>query len=337
MNNSSSLNLQRASLYTDFQGLNELKRGARDHSREALTEVAKQFEAIFMQMMLKSMRDASQVDGLLDSQQGDVYTDMYDKQLTNNLSGQGGGMGLADVIVRQLEQTLPPEERAQQDEGGQERLSQLSALPPRGDAAFSLLPPSSKEVKREEERVEAISSELSLDEAVQEPVEPQFATTEDFVHQLLPLAQKAGKALGLDPDLLLAQAALETGWGKKVIRSSVDGSNSYNLFNIKADERWDGDAIAKQTLEFRGGVAQRERASFRAYSGYEESFNDYVSFLRSNPRYQEALQQVGDPHRYLTELHRAGYATDPDYVTKIERILERDIFSDDALLALKTR
>ena len=137
---------------------------------------------------------------------------------------------------------------------------------------------------------------------------------------LAPYAEKAAERLGVDAKALLAQAALETGWGKAVI-CHPDGTSSNNLFNIKADGRWDGERVAKQTLEYRQGVAAKEMAQFRSYSSLEESFNDYADFLTGSPRYADALKQGGDSAAYVEALQEAGYATDPAYAEKIKRIM----------------
>ena len=141
----------------------------------------------------------------------------------------------------------------------------------------------------------------------------------------MPIAEKVAGELGVDPKVLLAQAALETGWGKHVIQQGSD--SSYNLFNIKADSRWQGEQVQVSTLEYRDGVAQREQAAFRSYGSYEESFNDYVSFLKNSPRYQNALQQAANPFAYVDALQQAGYATDPEYSNKISRIYSGELIS----------
>ena len=131
--------------------------------------------------------------------------------------------------------------------------------------------------------------------------------------------------MGIDPAVLVAQSALETGWGKKVIQA--DQGSSFNLFGIKADGRWDGKAATVSTVEFRDGLAVLEKASFRAYDSLSGSFNDYVDFLKSNPRYQQALDKVSDNKEFLAELQDAGYATDPKYAEKILGILGRNNYS----------
>ena len=150
-------------------------------------------------------------------------------------------------------------------------------------------------------------------------------TPDDFVTHLWPMAEKAAASLGVEPKVLLAQAALETGWGHAVIRSS-DGRNSFNLFNIKSGPDWGGDSVVKSSLEFSNGVARQERSAFRSYTSYAESFSDYVNFIKSNPRYENALTEGGSAGNYLRELQLAGYATDPEYAQKIESIMSRAQF-----------
>ena len=292
--------------YTDLNGLAALKRGARDRSPEALRETARQFEALFLQMMLKSMRDAagSNEDSLLDNDQTRFYREMYDKQIALKLS-QGGGIGLADVVYRQLggepgtaaatasATVVPP--------GFSQRLAAVTAVP---------------------ESPSATATSVVSDQRVDwRPESPQ-----QFVEDLWPHARRAGKELGVNPGVLIAQAALESGWGKHQIRFG-DERPSFNLFGIKADGRWDGERVGVSTLEYRDGVAQRERAEFRAYESIGAAFDDYVDFIQSNPRYGEALAAAGSEQGYVTGLARAGYATDPRYADKILSILDRPEFS----------
>ena len=150
-----------------------------------------------------------------------------------------------------------------------------------------------------------------------------FSSSEAFSQQLYPAARQAASMLGVDPRLLLSQAALETGWGQRMI-SGNRGENSFNLFGIKADASWQGPKVWVDTLEYRDGVAVRERAAFRAYGSYEESFADYARFIREQPRYQEALRQAGTPRGYIQALQQAGYATDPDYARKVMAIYRGD-------------
>jgi flagellar protein FlgJ len=148
---------------------------------------------------------------------------------------------------------------------------------------------------------------------------PAFATQAEFLDTLRPHAEAAGRRLGVDADLLLAQAALETGWGRGIIQHP-DGRSSHNLFGIKADGRWDGPRATVQTLEYEQGIAVRRQAPFRAYGSFAESFRDYADFILGNDRYQPALAQAASPAGYMRALQEAGYATDPQYAEKVLRV-----------------
>lgn len=152
--------------------------------------------------------------------------------------------------------------------------------------------------------------------------ESPFASPAEFVERLWPHAQAAGKALGAPPGALIAQAALETGWGRS-IPSNADGGSSHNLFGIKADSRWEGSRVTHQTAEFRDGVLVKEPHRFRVYGSFEESFSDYARFLQVNPRYNKALDVTSDPGRFFDALQSAGYATDPGYARKLKSVLAR--------------
>jgi flagellar protein FlgJ len=154
------------------------------------------------------------------------------------------------------------------------------------------------------------------------PVDALGGNPEQFIEALWPVASEAAARLNLQPDALLAQAALETGWGKHVMKRGY--GSSHNLFGIKADQRWDGDKVQVSTLEYKDGVALKTRAAFRSYGSFADSFNDYVEFVSSNPRYAGALAASGDAKAYFRELQQAGYATDPAYAEKIARILDSE-------------
>lgn len=294
--------LSQSSSYTDMADLSRLRHQSQQDPRTALREVAKQFEGVFMQMVLKSMREASFGDPIFDSNQSELYRDMFDKQISLEMT-RGQGLGLADNLVRQLDQYLPP--------GGESSPLQRQPATTASLPAVSIAP-----------SVEARQHQAA---GAQKPrPDLAFEGPEDFVETLWPLARSAAKELDAAPEALVAQAALETGWGKYMLRHG-DGQPTFNLFNIKAGQNWQGDKVMKQTLEYRDGLPVQERAPFRAYSSLEESFNDYVTFLRSNPRYGEALQQSGSPEQFVRSLQRAGYATDPGYADKILDIMQRHV------------
>lgn len=314
--------IKNTAVYTDLNGLADLRREASQNSEQALEKTARQFEAMFVQMMLKTMREAGQGEGLFDSDQSNLYRDMYDKQLSLHLTSEGEGMGIAKMMVQQLKGIVPsqsPPEVSAPETGLQ--------VPQRGLTHFQLTPEAVIPVKAIAPGEAAAVVETSVDRSA-----INFDSPEQFVDSLAPYAVSAAQRLGVDPRALLAQAALETGWGKAVIRHP-DGSSSHNLFNIKADGRWDGDRVAKQTLEYRQDIATKEMAQFRSYDSLTHSFDDYANFLTTSPRYAEALKQVGDAERYVEALQEAGYATDPAYANKIKRILNSDVMAraDSAL------
>jgi len=290
--------LSSAGLYTDFSGLARLRSEASQKSPEANREVAQQFEALFLQSMIKAMRDASQMSDSTDGEQTRFYQEMFDKQIALDLS-RTGSLGLANALEQQFNgvSNLQLNNR-----GG--NYSSVNGFPV----------------------VTAAHNQPSQPVASWTP-----ATPEDFTRELWPHAVEAAKQLGVAPEVLVAQSALETGWGKKVIQhpqGQQQGHSSFNLFGIKADHRWQGERVTVDTLEFRDGIAQREKADFRAYESIADSMQDYVNFLNDNPRYQHALQNSADPASYLHELQKAGYSTDPEYASKIQAIINRESFDN---------
>jgi flagellar protein FlgJ len=281
--------VQTAALYNDFGTLAALRTEAQQRPGGAIGDVAGQFEALFVQMMLKSMREATMRSDLFSSSQLETYEQMYDQQLALELSKQGG-VGLRRILVEQL---------GGASSGPSLPATTLEAY--RGQALRTLQAPSEPPAARAQWRSDS----------------PQA-----FIDGLLPLAEDAARELGVAPRVLLAQAALETGWGRHIAGDSRGSSN--NLFNIKAGADWDGPAVRVSTLEYRDGVAQRESAAFRAYASRAESFADYVALINRSPRYQAARAAAADPAAYLQELQRAGYATDPAYADKVMDILTRD-------------
>ncbi|MEZ8346737.1 flagellar assembly peptidoglycan hydrolase FlgJ [Vibrio splendidus] len=277
--------------------------GEEGSEKEALTAAAKQFESIFTSMLFKSMRDANSSfkSDMLNSQNEQFYRQMQDDQMASELSASGS-LGLADMIVAQLSagQASDATEDKVRSEG------------------FDISLERPQYSGRSEEKVSEVQSAKSATamSAAKQPA--SFDSPESFVTSMKPYAEKAASALGVDSSLLLAQAALETGWGSKMIKNSLGNSN--NLFNIKADRSWKGDKVATQTLEFHGKTAVKESASFRSYSNFEDSFNDYVKFLNENPRYETALQHQGNSESFIKGIHQAGYATDPNYADKVLRV-----------------
>ena len=311
-----ALNTGIAQTSIDFQGLGELRRSANTNKtdQETLEQVASQFESMFVNMMLKSMRQASLADGIFDSSQSDMYQDMSDQQLAMDISSKGG-LGLRDVILRQLGGMMgtAPETTVTDDASASDTtLGNMNTVTVR-PALQSFDNPALLQQIIQAKPETTIRSATSSNELI-------FDSPTSFVQQLLPLAQQAADKLGTTAEVILSQAALETGWGQHLIKNS-EGGSSHNLFNIKADSRWQGERASTGTIEYRGGVAVREPAQFRAYDSYQDSFNDYVDFLQTQPRYQDALKHTSNPDKFIEGLHKAGYATDPDYADKIKKIM----------------
>ena len=283
----------------DIASLDKLRKQAVDGDKEgekaALTAAAKQFEAIFTSMLFKSMRDANSTfeSGLMDSQNQQFYRQMMDEQMSSELSSSGS-LGLADMIVAQLSTGSVENDNANNRS------------------------PDFEQMMKKVDGIRHERNQVDVPPAVNQSEPADFDSPESFVSSMKPYAEKAAQALGVDSSLLLAQAALETGWGQKMVNNSRGSSN--NLFNIKADRSWSGDKVATQTLEYHQGVPVKEQAAFRSYQSYEDSFNDYVRFLNKNPRYTTALGHGGNNEAFIHGIHQAGYATDPNYADKVLRV-----------------
>ncbi len=288
-----------ANTYTNLNGLAALKKDP--SSPQAIKAVAQQIDAMFLQMMLKSMRDAGAEVGESDSNEMGMYQDMFDKQIALNLS-QHQGLGLGAQLTRQLAAAA-----------GAAPASAAPAAPPTTSGLTTgALPGSSPAVDTEAggaQSAEAVTAN----------------SAGEFVNEVFPAIQRAAQTLGVSPLAMLAQAALETGWGRRMARTA-DGASSLNLFGIKADDGWTGPRVAAETVEFSGGVATQRRTAFRAYGSVEESVNDFARLLSSSPRYREALARGSDTQAYVQGIGRSGYATDPAYANKLNDILNSSTF-----------
>jgi flagellar protein FlgJ len=335
-------------VYNDFNGLAKLKQQAKKEAPEALKKAAQQFEAIFLSNILKEMRQAKLSEGLLDNDQSHFYNEMYDQQLALHLSGTPG-VGLADMIVKQLSpHHNSPKNTTHSPSDTPIQPSQSTSVASNNPSAYrpnplqtphnsinSTLPLTPGQATLRAYLAETDSShkiqvtpfQLNTPLPIRSQIHQSISSTTDFVTKLHPLAQKAAAKLGIDPKALLAQAALESGWGKAVIKHK-DGSSSYNLFNIKADKSWQGKQTRITTLEFEQGITKKVNAGFRAYSSYEESFNDYVDFIQNNPRYADALKKTAHTEHYMHELQQSGYASDPNYANKVIEIYHSDTINN---------
>ncbi|WP_347904723.1 flagellar assembly peptidoglycan hydrolase FlgJ [Pseudomonas purpurea] len=391
--------------YSDLNRLNQLKVGDKN-SDANMRKVAQEFESLFLGEMLKSMRSATEAlgkDNPMNTPAAKQYQEMYDQQLAVSMSREGGGIGLADVLMRQMSKNKPlaPGEAAALSAAHQQAakaavetpiaagtvgtngpLSRVNgqrplwasrainppqaelshrndvallnqrrlALPPKlADRLLAGLVPSASTTaintsalpQRSTVAADALIKgdwQAAKSYAVpsgrmqvygravaQPPLAPAkkaFSSSDEFVATMLPMAQQAADRIGVDPRYLVAQAALETGWGKSVMRQQ-DGSSSHNLFGIKAGRSWQGDSARAITSEFRNGAMVKETAEFRSYASYQDSFHDLVTLLQSNNRYQEVLKSADNPEQFVRELQKAGYATDPDYASKISQIAKQ--------------
>jgi peptidoglycan hydrolase FlgJ len=280
-----------SSLAADTQGLASLRRAAQDNSPEAIKTVAKQFEAVFMNMMLKSMREATPQDGMFDNDQTRLYTSMLDQQLSQTMATRG--IGLADVLARQLSaNAMTASQPAQTTSDNAGVSSSETGTPNPMDASVS--------------------------------VHAQSAQVQSFQNKLQAHAEEASRTTGIPAKFMLGQAALESGWGRKEILTA-DGSSSHNLFGIKAGPSWNGKTVDAVTTEYTNGVAQKRVQKFRAYDSYADSFRDYASLLRNNPRYQNVIANARDAAGFAQGLQQAGYATDPNYADKLTKIITQSL------------
>ena len=403
--------------YSDLNRLNQLKVGDKN-SDGNMRKVAQEFESLFLGEMLKSMRSATNAlgeDNPLNTQAAKQYQEMYDQQLAISMSREGGGIGLADVLMRQMSKNKPlaPGEAAAASAAKQEAaklavptpvaagtvgtdgpLSRVNgqrplwasravklpagvgegghandmalinqrrlALPPKlADRLLAGLVPSAtntaataatslNKVPTPQAATASIGSGsgplyngdwlASPNDAAASgrmqvygramaqiplaPAKKAFSSADEFVNTMLPMAKEAAERIGVDPRYLVAQAALETGWGKSVMRAQ-DGSSSHNLFGIKASSNWKGESARAITSEFRDGAMVKETAEFRSYASYKDSFHDLVTLLQTNNRYQDVVKSADNPEQFVRELQKAGYATDPNYASKISQIAKQ--------------
>jgi flagellar protein FlgJ len=342
----------------DLNGLNAIRQQSResdgDAKKAALTEAAQQFEAIFMKMLLSSMRKAQDVlesDSPFNSQSTKFYRDMHDQQMAVELSSNGS-LGLTDLIVRQL--------GGDSDNFKPNTILRNDGNLPNNNSANSNGINNNENIKANQQHNTLVEKMLGHNQPIlpdidvpfagqyQSPVtatnplpipsapftlktpdnlqtgvnnsspriEQRFDAPKDFVTALIEPAQKVQQTLGVPFQVVIAQAALETGWGQKIIKDQ-QGTSSHNLFNIKADSRWAGNKITKDTLEFEQGAMVKKAEPFRMYQSLNDSVDDYIKFLSQNDRYQGALQKVNDVEQFLHSLQKAGYATDPQYAEKI--------------------
>lgn len=330
----------------DLQGVQRLKHSAARDPSSGLEEASRQFEALFLQVMLKSMRDATPRSDLFSSQQSQFYESLMDQQWAQHLAGQG--FGLADHLTAQLRGQLPPGSDSRSD------FDELVAGIPRGE-------PVSLTGREVQVRGEGKTPDTEHQQLAAEPVADRHGVAEtrgamepgrdlrspwsenpwptaavgrnspasaanapghvrDFLDRMAEPAQRASEASGIPHELMLAQAALETGWGRHGI-ATADGRDSHNLFGIKAGGNWQGESTEVITHEYVDGRRLRLAQSFRVYESYEAAFADYARLLATNPRYAGVLN-AADAREAAVALQQGGYATDPRYADKLIGVMD---------------
>jgi len=335
----------------DIAGLDNLRKGAQKGERAALEKTAQEFEAIFIHMMLKSMRAADDVladeNSPFNSQQVKFYRDMQDQQMATDMASSGT-MGLSELLVQQLDPTgsgVTPASVVRKggnlsdflggardghnavnntesnSAGDQSLLNKLSQLQMRSASAAS-----GSDAAGNGNVSSNVSPNLNPNLNQGASKQSAFNDADDFIQSLLPVAQQVAGELGIDPKALVAQAAVETGWGQYMIHSG-SGNNTHNLFGIKAGREWQGNKEVVETLEYQQGTPEKQKAAFRSYDDFHDSMQDYVQFIKQSPRYRNAVEQSGNSESYFRQLQQAGYATDPAYADKVMSVLNSDKLS----------
>jgi len=306
-----------AGLAADSRALESLKARARSDPKATAHAAAQRFEALFLQSLLSQMRQALPGTDELSSSAVKMQTSLYDQHIAEKLAQRG--TGLADAIAKQIERQLPKPKDATGTE----------AQAPAAQKAAIASPSPARRV------TDAPSPHAKLDATISAPVRkvvaapqlPESAATgiaqghkESFVERMIAHAQDAAKSLGVPASFVVGQAALESGWGRHEIKAP-DGSQSFNLFGIKAGLGWAGKTVDAVTTEVAGGVARRVVQKFRAYGSYAEAFADYAKLIGTSPRYSNAAVGATDAHSYAAALAKGGYATDPSYTSKLSSVI----------------
>ena len=284
-----------SALAADGNALGKLKMQAGSQTPESIKETAKQFESLFMRELLKSMREATMKSGMLDNAGTDLGTDLLDQQFAVAMSGQPGG--LSDLIAQQLTR-------------------QMGASAPAAGATTTPMASPAANTSVGKSTVAMAATSPTSGKLIKTPTESQA----NFVRQHSKVAGDIERSTGIPAGFMLGQAGHETGWGKREIKNA-DGSNSFNLFGIKAGGSWKGKVAEITTTEYVGGVAKKQVAKFRAYDSYADAFKDYARLMSESPRYSKVMLSSNSPQAFASGLQRAGYATDPEYASKLSRAI----------------
>lgn len=295
----------------DVQGSQDIRTQFQKDPQQGLKAAAQQFEAMFLQMVMKSMRDATPQDGMLSSDQSRFYTGMLDQQMAQDMASTRGGIGFARLIEQQLGRQT-------------DALKGQGSLPGAATAAAKDLPLSVSDLSHLQYRPVLSAQPTSASYGASGFAAPNVnqeapASSREFVNRVWPHAVEASRSTGIPPVFLVGHSALESGWGRAEMRKA-DGSNSFNLFGIKAGKGWTGDTVEAATTEYVDGQPTKVVEKFRAYASYEDCFRDYANLLRNSPRYTGVIGSQ-DGTEFARRLQQAGYATDPMYADKLSRII----------------
>jgi flagellar protein FlgJ len=341
----------------DANSLNALKMASKENSPETIKEVAKQFEAVFMNMMLKSMREATPQENPFDNEQSRTFTSMLDQQLSSNLAAKG--LGLADILAKQLSKgvnvTDNTLDQAVSDptKATESNINEINTTPPKASFIQSYLSQqpnanipahlvSATTISDADKSNKANSAQekladknlstnglINLEKVTNDKKSSKSKATTaptsnstEFKNRMSAHAEEASRTTGIPSKLMLGQAALESGWGKREIKDK-DGTPSYNLFGIKANANWKGKVVETVTTEYVNGVKQKHVTKFRAYDSYADSFKDFAKLMQNNPRYQGVMSNLHDHNSYAEAMQKAGYATDPNYANKLASVIQK--------------
>jgi flagellar protein FlgJ len=281
---------------------------AKSDQAGALKDAARQFEGLMLQMVLKSMRDAIPQDSLFDNDQSRFFMTILDQQIAQNLASESP-TGFAKMIEKQIGRNLESTESAESVDASAANL--LSSF--QMEALLRQVAGSAETVFRPERTTGVFGASPSTASSL------GSGGAQDFVKRIWPHAVDAAQTLGVPPHFVVAHSALESGWGKHEI-TLPDGSPSHNLFGIKAGKSWNGPSVEIQTTEYENSAPKSVRARFRVYPSYAEAFQDYADLLHGKARFSSVLGQR-DGAGFARSLQDSGYATDPLYADKLNRII----------------
>ncbi|MGF6569846.1 flagellar protein FlgJ [Paraburkholderia fungorum] len=314
----------------DVQGFGALSAQAKASPQAGMKMAAQQFDAVFTQMMLKSMRDATPQDGPFDSHDSATFTSMMDQQMSQELSKKG--IGVADAMLKQLMRNQGMQVGGASGAGGANSLASMANALGGGSSAgggdegqTAALNALAKAYGNAQANGQlAMGKPYTGNSSLTPPLRGDGSSSkvDAFVDKLAAPAQAASAATGIPARFIIGQAALESGWGKSEIKKA-DGSTSHNVFGIKATKDWTGKTVSTVTTEYVNGKPQRTVEKFRAYDSYQEAMTDYASVLKSNPRYAQVLNSSRDVAGFANGMQRAGYATDPHYAKKLLSIMQK--------------